>query len=214
MPVQQLPAVVATSSYWFVGNIPTSGTRIQDVLMDPSTDSTQLTDVRVCSFAGAKCLNTLPQMVIPKGQIELLLIPSSLHEAPLQRLYKYTQKRSYQAFVVVGGYCVDGAISLPSAPKDPAHTLSHQMDRFFPITQASISQAGGEPFDSPILLANKEYVTCFHIGEEIATDPPTEETPPSTKSQQSGFEAESLSLLEGLGLFGGASAPEHDYQQS
>ncbi len=200
MSTQQHPAVVATSSHWLVGNILCHGMRIQDVLMDPNTDAARLTDVKICGYAGVECLKTAPHAVVPKKKIELLLIPSSQHEAPMRRLYKYTQKRSYRAFVVVGEYCVEGAISLPSPPKDPVHTLAHQIDRFFPVTQASISTIGGEPFDSPILLANKEYVTCFHVGEEIVPEGPFEEKLSAVKTHPDAFEAESLSLLEGLGL--------------
>ena len=163
MGSQQLRVMVATSSYWLVGNMPSTGVRIQDVLKDGGTDFVMLSDVQVHQHVERKCLTTLSDVVVPKCKIGIMVVPSDQHEAPVKRWNNFTAKAAVKVFTIVSEYCIQGELQLPTPSDDSLYTLTDKLGRFFAISRASISGPGAKQLNVPLLFANKEFVNCFHL---------------------------------------------------
>ena len=161
---------VGVSKHVLIGTLPLAGTRIQERLNDSRTDVIALTDVEVWSHVNRQCVARLPMAVVPKSQIEYLLIPGDSHEAPQKRWNNHTRKKVFPAFAVVSDCSVSGEIHLATEPTDVWYTLSQQLPRFFAITEASFRGFAGEQLDVSLVIANRDYVTCFHAGSTVAGD--------------------------------------------
>jgi len=158
--------MAAVSGHWLVGAMLSAGTRIQDVLNDGSTDFVHLMDVQVCGIAQPEsCLATLSKVLIPKCKIQLVILPADRHEAPKKRWNNLTVRATTNVFTIVSKYRIQGELNLPTSSDDPLSTLTHQLGRFFPITQASLSGPGVKELSVPVLLANRDFVNCFHVGK-------------------------------------------------
>jgi len=163
---------VGVAKHVLIGALPLAGSRIQERLNDSRTDAVTLTDVEVCSHVNRQCVARLPQAVVPKAQIEYLLIPTNQHEAPQKRWNNHTRKKVFSTFATVSDCSASGDLHLPADPADGWYTLSQQLPRFFAITDASFRGFSGEQLHVSLVIANKDYVTCFHVGSPVALDRP------------------------------------------
>ena len=105
MNSDKLRVMVATSSYWFVGDMPTKGFRIKDVLKDGSTDYLMMSDVEIYRHPIRECITNLSDLTLPKNKIEIVVMSLDQHEAPTKRWNNFTAKSVFEAFAVVGNYC-------------------------------------------------------------------------------------------------------------
>ena len=191
--------MVATSSYWLVGDMPTKGLRIKDVLKDGSTDYLKMSDVEIYRHPIRECITNLSDLTLPKNKIEIVVVSLDQHEAPTKRWNNFTAKAVFEAFAVVGNYYIQGKLQLSTAPSDSMQALTQYVESFFAITQATLSCAGMKQIHVPLLIANKKYVSCFHVGEFTDAENSELERQSSTQPKQTDVEENSMAqLLEEL----------------
>ena len=129
--------------------------------------------------------------------IEIVVLPTNEHEAPEKRWNNFTARTTANVFAIVSNYRIQGELQLPNNPKDSLYTLTHQLGRFFPITRTSITGPGTKQFSVPVLLANKDLVNCFNVGESANVQSASVERQPQLK--ESDLEEKSLvKLVEDL----------------
>jgi hypothetical protein len=162
----------AIYGHWLIGNLPLKDFRIQEVLNDPRTDFLTLSDVEIHSIAKRECITHVPGAMIPKNQLEFVIVPSERHEAPEKRWNNHAVKAAYQALAIVRGYRISGVLHLPRKPDVIHLVFTHQLSQFFAVTRASVScdPGGGSQITAPLLLANKSFVSCFHVGEAVHSE--------------------------------------------
>jgi hypothetical protein len=141
--------------------------RIQETLNDPRTDFLTFTDVEVHPLSIRECVARLPDVIVPKCQLEFVIVPTTQHEAPEKRWNNRAVKAAFQAFAIVNGYRVSGELHLPDKPDDIHFVFTHQLGQFFALTRASLSLGprGESQLSAPLLLANKSFVSCLHVGQ-------------------------------------------------
>lgn len=188
--------IVAVAQHWLVGDVPSKGVRIQDVLTDGATEFVRLENVHVCRYAQPEsCLMKLPEVVVPKSKIEFVVIPETRHEAPVKRRDNYTVRATTDVVVVLGKHCIQGELHLPNSSNDSVYTLTRQVGRFFPITRASVSGEGGEHLNAPVIFANRDYVDGFYLGEPSDVTFERAETRQSSQPEESDSQEEHLLKL-------------------
>jgi len=179
MLLDETKVMVAVAEHWLVGSIPCYGNRIQDILKDESTNLLRLSDVQICQDADlTRPLISLPHVIVPKQNIELMVLPEGKHEAPVKRWNNLAVRATTNVFAIMSRYCVRGELQLPESPSDTARVLTHQLGTFFPITQASIVGAGIK-LTAPVLFANKRLVHCLYVGDAANVDNGCSEAAPA-----------------------------------
>lgn len=166
----QVKAVI--SGLWFSGAMQLTGVRVQDVFRDGTSAYFRLLDARLSQGPdGATEAAALPEMVVPKEKVELLVIPESRHEAPDLLISTFTTKRTAEVFLIAGGYAVQGSVHLEKESNDPVYALTNQLGKFFPVTRAKVSAVGelrSEPLLAPVVLVNKDAVYCLNLKKECS----------------------------------------------
>ena len=79
-------------SHSFFGSIDNRGLRVLDVLNDISSDYLQLYDVAVLRGIRGELIEQLPEATIPKSALDLVLLESNKHEAPVRRRHAFVPK--------------------------------------------------------------------------------------------------------------------------
>jgi hypothetical protein len=155
--------IVVVSQHWIVGSIPSNGLRIQDILRDANTNFARLFDVQIYANANrTTCLSALPQAMVSKDRIELVILPEIQHEAPVKRWNNFSVRTTANISAIVGGFYVEGELALPVSTLDILHALTQQLGTFFPITSASIIAPDKKRLNVPVLFANKRFLNCFY----------------------------------------------------
>lgn len=170
MALQKLPAIFITDEHLLIGEVPTRGLRLLEMLIDPNSEYVQLNDVHVARRESkANRLTTLKEVVIRKELLRLAVLGGGRHEAPETRRFAFVDKQNYPTFVLVSGYEIEGRLQLRGAA-DPVSAMTHELKSFIPITHAKIGHAGGngEPLTASVVLCNRDYISVFHIGEQLA----------------------------------------------
>ncbi|MCH7688392.1 MAG: hypothetical protein IH899_17210, partial [Planctomycetes bacterium] len=141
----------------------TSGQRVLDILNRPTTDFLTLYDAKVFGSGNCKtCVAELPDAVVPKVQLGLLIIPTDKFEFTRpERFRAIIEKRKSSSFAIVAGYSVQGTVHLPGRVRDSLYALTNGLGNFFPITEATVSGPGMASLPASAVLANKSYVSCF-----------------------------------------------------
>ena len=163
--------IVAASPYWIAGSIWLNGKRIQDILKDHNTNFARLSDVKV--FADADCTSlvaNLPYVMIPKDQIELVILPESQHEAPVKRWNNFNVRTTAKVSAIVSRYYIEGQLQLPPSTLDVLHALTNQLGRFFPVVGASIMVADSKRISVPVVFANMRFLSCFNADEPVSAN--------------------------------------------
>ena len=169
--MRQLAAFVEiiAHEHRFTATVYVHDQRLLDLLNDQTTDVLPINDVAVyrCS-ALEDAVAILPEAIIHKADLHLVIITREERNQPTQRLFGYVQKMRYPVFLTVPGYDVQGAMHLlPSHDLDPTTILVNKASTFFPVTNATISEAwrGEEDFAVPVVMVNKRSLTLFSLGE-------------------------------------------------
>lgn len=166
------PIIVIFEEHWVVGMVPNSGVRVLDILNDLSTDYLRLNDAQMFREKDRdRSVASVPEVVIPKEQIRLLVIPSREHEAPGKRRNTRVEKRMTEVMFVVPSYLVRGEIHLSSMRDDSLYTLASEVGTFFPITNATVECPTSQPINAPVVIANKAKVNCFCLGKRVERVP-------------------------------------------
>lgn len=161
--------MLLSGEHLLLGALPTNEQRITDILNDHRTDYIRGRSVRVFRRRDNRCVATLPEIALPKAKLDMVLILDEEHEAKRKRMNCFVDKQADPVFLTVRGAEIRGQLHL-SGPRDPVWFLTQQGTRFFPITQASVSQVlcGGEPLQASVAIVNKEAVLlfCLDPGDE------------------------------------------------
>lgn len=172
-----------THEHRFTAVVYTRGQRLLDMLNDRTTDFLQINDVEVYRYSvPEQCVATIPEAVIRKEDLHLVVITREEHEAPAQRLFGFVQKVPYHTLLTVPGYEVRGTIHLTRQREpNPIAVMARETGRFFPVTNATASQAltGQEVLSIPVVMVNKRSLSLFYLGEE-----PVEEEEASTHQRE------------------------------
>lgn len=155
---------VAISGHWLVGDLSLAGIRIQEAINDSRTDFLKLFDVEVHPLANRDCTIHLSEVAIPKTNIQIVAVPTSEHEAPEKRWNNLASKEAFRAFAIANEFRILGDLHLPGKPKGLEVLLTQQLRQFFALTDAVYS-LGEDHLSVPLLLVNKDFVSCFHVGE-------------------------------------------------
>jgi hypothetical protein len=172
MASQKLPAIFVTDEHLLVGQVQTRGSRLLEMLIDAHSEYVHLDDVHVARRESkASRVTTLKQAVVRKELLRLAVLGGGQHEAPETRRFAFVDKQNFPAFVIVSGYEIEGGLQLRGAA-DPVSAMTHELKSFIPITDAKISHAGGhgDPLTASVVLCNRNFISLFHIGEEVAAD--------------------------------------------
>jgi len=169
MPNNGKPITVAISGHWLLGCVPLFGSRLQETLNDSSTDFLTLINVEVHPLSNRGCITLLPEVTISKAKVRIIAVPTSQHEAPEKRWNNRTSKEAFRTFAIASNYRVSGDLHLPSKPNGPPFILVEQLKKFFALTDASFS-LGKKQLHVPLLLVNKDVVSCFHVGEPVQVE--------------------------------------------
>lgn len=172
MALQKIPTILVTEEHLVIGEVQTRGKRLLEMLIDPNSLYVHINDAHVARRESkANRRTTLKEVVVRKDLLRLAVLGGGQHEAPETRRFAFVDKQTYPAFLVVSGYEIEGRLQLRGAA-DPVAALTHELKTFIPITQATLSHAGGngEPLGASVVLCNRDYTSLFHIGEELATD--------------------------------------------
>src|SRR5215469_15880526 len=157
MALQKLPAIFVTAEHLLIGQTPTRGSRLLEMLTDPNSEYVQIDDVHVARRESKQSrLTTLPQIVLRKHALRMAVLGGGKHESPETRRFAFVDKRTYPAFLIVSGFEIEGRLQLKGAP-DPASAISQELKTFIPITHATVSHAGGngEPLAASVVLCNR-----------------------------------------------------------
>ncbi len=197
MSTKSTRIMVAVSDHWLLGSLPLKDSRIREELNDSSTDFVQLHDVEVHAYAKLECVAKLSKMVVPKCKLEFIVAPSDTHEAPEKSWKNWSAKATFNAFAIVSKYLIQGTLHVPALVMDPQRALMHQDGKFFALTQVSLGYGGRgvQQLSVPLLLVNKDFVTCFEVGDAVNLECPGvgRQTTPETKV--GAVEEESLAVL-------------------
>jgi hypothetical protein len=166
------PVMMITHQHRLNCILPTGGQRLQDILNVRTTEYLNIVDVQVFhSLDTDVCVANLPNALISKSSVCLVVIPIGKHEAPEQRMLKRIKKNLYDTFLSVLSFEVEGTIHLINSIRSPRLTdcLINDLKNFFPITNATISQVNSiaKPLNAPVVIVNKTYLGVFSL-----CDPP------------------------------------------
>lgn len=159
-----------THEHRFTATVYTHGQRLLDMLNDRTTDYLGINEVEVHRYSDREaCVASLPQAIIRKDDLHLVIITGEEHEAPTQRLFGFVQKFPYRVLLTVPGYEVRGTIHLTDQHEpNPIVVLSRQTGTFFPVTRATAAQAwtGADVLTCPVIMVNKHSLSLFALSEE------------------------------------------------
>lgn len=170
MALQKVPTILVTEEHFLIGEVQTRGLRLLEMLIDPHSEYVHINDVHLARRESkASKVTTLKEVVIRKNLLRLAVLGGGQHEAPETRRFAFVDKQTYPAFLIVSGYEIEGRLQLRGAA-DTVSALTHELKAFIPITHAKLSHAGGngEPLAASVVLCNRDYISLFHIGEELA----------------------------------------------
>ena len=93
----------------------------------------------------------------------LLAVPRETQEQIRQMLLQRTLvgravRQPLPVSIILPNMAVDGTAHLPSGAGSIQLSM---LERFFPVTEASVSVAGEPPFMTPVVLVNRDAIVAF-----------------------------------------------------
>lgn len=156
------PTIVVFEDHWIVGMVPSTGLRLLDILKDKTTDYLRMKDAQLFREEDRDhSIASVPEVVISKDRIGLVVLPSREHETPTKRRNSRVEKRASQAVFVVSRYSVQGEFHMSGLRDDSLYMMVSEMGDFFPVTNATIACPSGNSVAAPVVIANKAMVNCF-----------------------------------------------------
>lgn len=172
MALQKLPTILVTEEHLLIGEVQTGDRRLLETLVDPTSQYLLINDAHVTRRESKTSkVATLKEVVIRKNLLCMAVLGGGQHEAPERRRFAFVDKQTYSAFLIVSGYEIEGRVQLKGA-HDPVSALAYELKSFIPVTHAKLSHAGGngEPLAASVVFCNREFVSAFHLGEELAAE--------------------------------------------
>jgi len=132
---EHVTILVICGQHSFAGKLDNRGLRVLDLLNDVSTEYLELSEVAVHGKFFDGIVQQLPNAIIPKAIVDIVLLKQGNHEDPMRRQHALVEKRSHSAFVVVGDYELRGKLMLKGVP-DTIGALTREFSAFFPLEAA------------------------------------------------------------------------------
>ncbi len=197
MSTKSTRIMAAVSDHWLLGSLSLKDSRIREELNDSNTDFVKLHDVEVHAYAKLECVAKLSTMVVPKCKLEFIVAPSDTHEAPEKCWNNWTAKATFSAFAIVSKYLIQGTLHVPTTALDPQRALIQQDGKFFALTQVSLGYGGRgvQQLSVPLLLVNKDFVTCFEVSDAVNLECPVVERQTTPETKVGAVDEESLAML-------------------
>jgi hypothetical protein len=153
--------LLVAGQHSFSGDVKNRGSRVLELLNDPSTGFQQLSHVTVQRGFFAGSATQLDEATIPKAAIDLLLLEPNKHEAPLRRRPANVEQRFHSVFVLVSDHDIRGTLML-TGTSDFIGAFAGELTAFFPWIKVRISTAAGEikPASTGVAIVNQSKVLC------------------------------------------------------
>ncbi len=134
MKPQEKPVILVVDNHWVLGKLMTSGQRVLDILNQSTTDFLTLYDAKVFASTNRKaCIAELPDTVVPKVKLSLLIIPTEKFEVSRSgRAHAIIEKRKSSSFAIVADYSVQGTVHLTTRACDSLYALTNGLGNFSP----------------------------------------------------------------------------------
>lgn len=162
---------LVTAEHFIKGTVQTSGQRLLDMLKDKHSAFLPIQDVQVFRRDCVTKIVELPEAVIRKDCVGLMIPATAKHEAPQRRIDAFVSKTEYPTYLVVLGYEVEGKMKVNGSP-DARTVLSHEVGDFFPVTDARVSCAGSTLLDETrrVVMANRSFVSVMQVGDRTHSE--------------------------------------------
>jgi hypothetical protein len=184
MTAAQIPAILLIEAHYVSGFIARSGQRLLEVLNDPYSQFTKLTDATLQAFGETPAVQ-LPEATIPKPRIVVCALTATAHEAPDKRRFAFVEKRKHKAFVMAQNYEIRGILSL-KGPAEAVGALGQELNSYFPLTDATIRHApSNRVLKVMVAIVNKQFVSMLQLGN-LECDGALEHSHERSMYQQSG----------------------------
>jgi hypothetical protein len=159
---QETEVFVATAAHLLFGKLQTSGSRVQEILNDSSTDFLRLRDATV--FRGASvAVRPAPLVVLAKHEVVFVALSGTKYEAPGKRAYAFADKKHCTCFVLASNYEIEGTLSLKGSA-DPVVALNSELSDFFPIADPKIGNIGDQKsVPAAVALVNKSMISAIEV---------------------------------------------------
>jgi hypothetical protein len=160
----QTNVILMTDSHYILGQMDAGGKRLQDVLNNKLNTCISIYDAQLFRPSGEVCESAqFPEMTVSKLLLNLVLLQEDTHEAPTKRLYGFVSKNSYDSFLAVSGYEVQGHIHFTSPPK-PEIFLTDTLTSFVPVTQATVTctQDATRAWSTAVVFVRRHAIALFH----------------------------------------------------
>lgn len=169
MSTQQIPVTLVTHEHLFKATLPSRGERILDILNDSTSDFVRIYSAHLFCRGQDTPFTMLPEVVVRKANVGLVVVTGEQHEAPQKRRNAFTAKTKYRAFLVALGYEIQGTIHL-NASGDPVCVLSSEMGRFVPVQNASVSRGGicDDGLHGQVVICNHAFISALQIEKEAS----------------------------------------------
>lgn len=158
----QTTVMLMTDNHRILARINTKGERLQDTLNNKLNTCIQIHDAQVFRHSESAGPHThFPEMIVSKLLLDLILLQEDEHEAPTKRLYGFVSKNSYNTFLAVNGYEVQGHIHSTSPPK--SEFLTDTLTSFVPITQATVTytQEATHSWSTSVVFVRRHAIALF-----------------------------------------------------
>jgi hypothetical protein len=159
----QTTVMLMTDSHRIFAQMNTGGERLQDLLNNKLNTCIQLYDAQIFPQAGATApLAHFPEMTVSKLLLNLVLFQEDKYEAPTKRLYGFVAKNSYETFLTVSGYEVQGHLHFASLPR-PEIFLTDTITSFVPVTQATVTctQEATRSWSTSVAFVRRQAIALF-----------------------------------------------------
>jgi hypothetical protein len=164
---QSIAVMLMTHTHRITGRVNHADQRLQDVVNNKLSQVLNILDARLYRPANAQTMVAhLPAITVPKVHVNLILLDEQHHEAPTKRLFSFVQKQTFDAFLAVPGYEVEGCFHFTS-PQRPEYFLIDTITTFVPITAATITSVDNPAltWETPVLFAQRSAINLLHLGE-------------------------------------------------
>jgi hypothetical protein len=186
---------VYTHHHIYQGLLENRGHRLADLLNTATTNIVELQEVSIRLPGNersepAQC----ERLQIRKDQI-IMARPTGEYEAPMRRVFCYTDKPKYSAWVVLPGYVLRGTIYMP----ERANSMfilreGGVLPSFVALTGVSVQPAGwaASPFQVPVMIFCRRFVEAAYVTS------PVQQQPGHEGERHADADAETLEEIEKL----------------
>ncbi len=161
-------SVLITQEHAIICDIETRGLRLLDVFNDVGSEFLTIHNARVTRRDDRRVISESNSAVIRKSNVGVIYPNTSTHESPRRRMENYSEKRSFEVFMLVFGCEISGEMQLNGCD-DPVAVLASEMGDFIPVPNAEIRHPGAALVatqEASVAIINNRAVTLLRIGND------------------------------------------------